>query len=155
FVPPNTNDPKAGAKKNAELAVLNYLYGEAKRLRPRLAGAERAKIDAHLDALSVLEKKIAAPVVAQCTKPDQPDGYPNADLMAVPAYMQTILSFTAQVLACGLTRVANVSLDVGQFWPWADLGGLKVHDDVAHGYKPDQPDTGRLLARVGHWFVEQ
>jgi hypothetical protein len=49
-------DPKANARRNAQHAVLDYLGGQARGLRERLAGPERAKLDAHLDALSSLAR---------------------------------------------------------------------------------------------------
>ena len=68
-------DPKAAAKKNAEQAVVDYVSGEANRLRTRLAGPEKAKLDAHIDALRTITQRINAVTPVACAKPTQaPDG---------------------------------------------------------------------------------
>ena len=157
FMPPSSmGDPKAAAKAKAELAVLSYLNGEAKRLRPRLAGPERMKVEAHLDALSVLEKKISAPnglPSMACTKPDKPVFFDYTQA-AWETYNETILLFAAQLLACNLTRVVNVEMVAGATMPWLGFGTLDVHDDIAHGYRADQPDTVRRLSKMQRWYAQ-
>ena len=138
-------DPKAAARKNAQTAVLDYLGADARRLRGRLAGAEKAKLDAHLDALSGITQKISTPVSISCAKPtNAPDG--DAVKPTGDKYIPIILDFTAQLLACNLTRVANVSIDPIN----SGAGALArrprircsrrrgIHDDIAHGYRPER-----------------
>src|SRR5262245_27834096 len=156
-----TSDPKAAAKKNAQLAVVDYLGGQARRLRGRLAGPERAKMEAHLDALSSISQRLNTVVSISCAKPTQaPDGEgvkPSGD-----RYIPIILDFTAQLLACNLTRVVNLSIDPvnsgGAPWlvdkdPVFKSAGL--HNDIAHGYRPDDDNSQRLLSIITNWYAQQ
>jgi hypothetical protein len=153
-------DPRAAARKNAQQAVVDYLGGEAKRLRGRLAGPERAKLDAHLDALGGLSQRINAVGSLTCTRPTStPDGNapPSGD-----KYIPIVLDFTAQMLACNLTRVVNVPIDPinsGRA-PWLVdkdpiFATATIHNDIAHSYRPDDDKSQRLLSFVHAWYAQQ
>jgi hypothetical protein len=153
-------DPKAAARKNAQQAVVDYLGGEARRLRGRLGAVERAKLDAHLDALAGLAHRIDATAAAGCARPTStPDGNnpPAGD-----KYIPIVLEFTARLLACNLTRVVNVPVDPinsGRA-PWlADKDPIfataTIHNDVAHGYRPEDDKSHRLLSFVHAWYAQQ
>jgi hypothetical protein len=158
FMPPSaTPDPKAAARKAADLAVLDDINAEAKLLRTRLAASERVKLDGQLDGLNLLRAKLTtgtpAPT-ASCTKPAQPPP---------PKYDETLihlaLQFTSQLLACSLTRVATVGIDPvnsGKM-PWlpGKLATMAVHNDIAHSYRPDDPATVRDLSIVHRWYATQ
>jgi hypothetical protein len=153
-------DPKAAARKNAQQAVVDYLGGEARRLRGRLGPPERTKLDAHLDALAGLTHRIDAAGAAGCVRPTStPDGNnpPAGD-----RYIPIVLEFTARLLACNLTRVVNVPVDPinsGRA-PWlADkdpvFATATIHNDIAHGYRPDDDKSQRLLSFVHAWYAQQ
>src|SRR5262249_32951975 len=92
-----------------------------------------------------------APPLLTCAKPATK--YPETlDLMTTT---QTVLDFTAQVMACGLTRVATIDLNPtrGKMpWLWTDLD---PHDDIAHGFRPDDPATGQKLSKLQNWYATQ
>ncbi|HXU83542.1 MAG TPA: DUF1552 domain-containing protein, partial [Polyangia bacterium] len=147
-------------RKNAQQAVVDYLGGEARRLRGRLGAPERAKLDAHLDALAGLSQRINAVVPIACARPGStPDGNapPSGD-----KYIPIVLDFTAQLLACNLTRVVNVPIDPinsGRA-PW--LAGkdpifatATIHNDIAHAYRPADDTSQRRLSFVHAWYAEQ
>ena len=157
FMPPSSMpDPKAAARKQADQAVLDFLNDDAKRLRTRLAGAERLKMDAFVDALNLLQQKInsAGMPPAACQKPLRP-----GNITGTPETIQTMLDLTAQLLACNLTRVANVNIDPvnsGKMsWLPAPLNTLAVHNDIAHGFRPGDPVSGRNLSIVHRWYATQ
>jgi hypothetical protein len=158
FTPPSaTPDPKAAARKAADLAVVDAINADAKVLRARLATAERAKLDGQIDGLNLLRQKIttgAAAPTASCAVPTKPPP---------PMYDQNLihlaLSFTAQLLACNLTRVATVGIDPvnsGKM-PWLPgaLATKAVHNDIAHAYLPNNPATVRDLSIVHRWYATQ
>jgi len=150
-------DPKAVEKKHAQQAVLDYVGGQATRLRGRLAGPERAKLDAHLEALSSISRRLETSLT--CAAPSQvPAGAkPRGDI-----YLPMVLDFAAQLIACNLTRVINLSIDPvfpGKA-PWlADkdpvFQSAALHNDIAHAYRPDDENSARLLSIVTHWYAEQ
>lgn len=150
FMAPS-NDPTAKARSAADLAVVSYLKDDANRLRSRLAGAERAKVDAHLDALNLLEKRLARPTTITCQKPTAaPSGSIDDE-----AYLRTCMDFGLQLFACGLTQVFTLFMDIGQTMPWVGLGDVKMHDDIAHGYRPDDPASVRKLSKLQRWYASQ
>jgi hypothetical protein len=149
-------DPKAAAKKSAQQAVVDYLGGEARRLRGRLGAPERAKLDAHLDALAGLSQRIDSVAAIACSKPSG-DAPADGD-----KYIPVILDFTARLLACNLTRVVNVCIDPinsGRA-PWlADKDPIfrtaAIHNDIAHGYRPEDDNSQRLLSIAHAWYAQQ
>jgi hypothetical protein len=154
-------DPKAAARKNAQSAVVDYLNGEAGRLRGRLAGPERAKLDAHIDALAGISQKINSVASVACAKPTQA---PNGDAVKPTGdkYIPIVLDFTAELLACNLTRVINVPIDPinsgKATWlatqdPAFSTAG--IHNDIAHGYRPEDDNSQRLLSIVTNWYAQQ
>jgi hypothetical protein len=155
--PMATVDPKAAARQKADLATLDYLNGEATMLRTRLAATERVKLDGQIDALNLLRQKLTmAPLAptAGCTKPSQP---PPPDYG--PTLINLVLQFTTQLLACNLTRVAMIDIDPvnsGKMaWLPNGLGTLAVHNDIAHAYRPDDPQSVRNLSIVHRWYATQ
>lgn len=150
-------DPKAAARKKADLAALDYINADAKALRARLAGAERLKLDGQLDGLNLLVQKLnagAAAPVAACTKPGAQPGTQYNE-----ALTRYVLTFTSQLLACSLTRVATVDIDpvnAGSMpWLGSDLAGKAVHNDIAHSYRADDAKSVRDLSRVQRWYAKQ
>jgi len=154
-VPATAPDPKALARQQADQSVLNFLNADAKRLRTRLAGPEQLKMDAFVDSVNLLEQKIGGggPPLASCQKPAAP-----GTAVAFPALIQTMLDFTSELLACNLTRVATVGIDPAGSgkMPWLpQLGDVFIHNDIAHGYRPDDPVSGRKLSIVQRWYAQQ
>jgi Protein of unknown function (DUF1552) len=156
-----TTDPKAAARKNAQQTVVDYLGKEATRLRSRLAGPERAKLDAHMDGLSSISQRLSAAVSLSCAKPTQaPDGdkvVPSGD-----KYIPMVLDFTAQLFACNLTRVANVLIDPCNSGsaPWLArqdpiFSTASLHNDIAHGYRPEDDRSQQLLSIITNWYAQQ
>jgi hypothetical protein len=107
--------------------------------------------------LNLLAQKLnagAAAPAAACTKPGaQPSTQYNEMLT------HHVLAFTSQLLACNLTRVATVDIDPvnAGAMPWlgSDLAGKAVHNDIAHGYRPDDATSVRNLSRVQRWYAKQ
>jgi Protein of unknown function (DUF1552) len=141
------NDPALAA---ADSAVVAYLQSDARRLRSRLAGQERLKMDAHLDALHVLEQRLKQTTTTSCGTPVVP-----LTSLGDEDYFRTVVDFGLQLFTCGLTQCMSLVLDVGQTMPWVGLGDLQMHDDVAHGYRPADPTTVRQLSKLQRWYAAQ
>jgi hypothetical protein len=141
---------KAEEQVGADSAVLAFLRADAGRLRSRLASPERLKLDAHLDALHVLEQRLKRPVKADCAAP----ALPQVSL-GDEGYLRTVMDFSLQLFNCGLTDCLTLNLDVGQSMPWLGLGDVQMHDDVAHQYRPDDPRRVRDLSVLQRWYSSQ
>jgi hypothetical protein len=156
-----TTDPKAAARKNASTAVVDYVSGSANRIRSRLAGPEKAKLDAHLDALNGITQRLNATTSIACAKPtDAPDGdgaVPSGD-----KYMPIVCDFAAELFACNLTRVINMSIDPVNSGggPWLATQDpifktATFHNDIAHSYRPDDANSQRLLSIITNFYAQQ
>jgi len=156
-----TTDPKAAARKNANTAVVDYVSGEANKIRARLAGAEKAKLDAHLDALNSITSRLNATTSVSCAKPtNAPDGdgaVPSGD-----KYIPIVCDFAAELFACNLTRVINMSIDPvnSGTGPWLATQDpvfktALFHNDIAHSYLPDDANSQRLLSIITSFYAQQ
>jgi hypothetical protein len=154
--PGGTADPRPALDTAAQTSVLAYLNGRAKVLRGRLAGPERLKLEAHLDALNLIEQRLApaATPPIDCRRPDPPRARPM-DASYYAGMLTTSMDLAARMFACNLTRVVNLMMDVGPTMPWAGLGTAKIHDDIAHGYRPNDAESGRRLSKVQRWYASQ
>lgn len=141
---------KAATEVAADSAVLAFLRNDAGRLRARLAGPERLKVDAHLDALHVLEQRLKQPVRSDCPAPSLPQSR-----LGDEGYLRTVMDFGQQLFSCGLTRCLSLVLDVGQDMPWLGFGDVQVHEDIAHQYRADDPTRVRQLSILQRWYAAQ
>jgi hypothetical protein len=104
-LPPN--DPQARLRAS----VLDKVSGDAKRLQARLGSADRARLDAHLTAVSELRQRILtmASMSQGCTVPLRPTQL-NADVDGIEpmeAVSATLSDILALAWACDLNRVAT------------------------------------------------
>jgi len=140
------DDPNAiaEAQRQRELgkSVLDFVRADVNRLRARVAGPERQKLDQHLDALRDIEKQLELPAQAtrSCRLPERPEAFPKVLRKdGAGPYFDAItnaqIDLLAQAIACDITRFGTLCL--------ADLAfagnplGLPPdnHSDVAHTYR--------------------
>ncbi len=163
-LPTGTDTSAQVRRQAAQLKVLSTVRADAARLRPKLPKAELPKLEAHLDSLSLIEKQLSTPVnlPTTCTKPAQPpapvyDQGCGCYLNDPIAEMSTLLNLAVSAMACNLTSVATIYLDPGTYLPNVDLGGAsrQIHNDVAHGYRPDDELSARYVARIQQWYAQR
>ncbi len=103
FVPPD--DPK----KELRTRVVELVKGRALELKKRLGSTDRMRVDAHLDGLNELQKKIEA-IPPTCASPGEPtqnndDINGIEQLSDVASVMHDLIVLAFQ---CDITRVASV-----------------------------------------------
>lgn len=124
--------------------MVDYLRSDVNRLRDRLAGSEKLKLDQHLSSLAELEKQFQSmPAGVGCTLPAAPDPskFPklkqyNQGEQYFDAITNAQIDVLAQAMACDITRFATLFMN--------DLSyegnplGLPAdnHGGVAHAYSP-------------------
>ena len=175
FVPANDPAAQAAAMRRRKLgtSVIDYVVGDVNRLRPRLAAAEKLKLDQHLSALSDLEKQLGSGMATTgptCVAPTKPDKqqFPslrqyNGGEPYFDAITNAHIDLIAHAFACDITRFATLYM--------ADLSyaanplGLPAdnHGSVAHTYSgspigsdghpsgPGDPATWALLAKFNRY----
>jgi hypothetical protein len=124
--------------------MVDYLRGDVNRLRTRLGGSEKLKLDQHLSSLDELEKQFQSmPSGAGCTVPSQPDpsGFPklrqyNQGEQYFDAITNAQIDLLAQAMACDVTRFATLFTN-DLSYEGNPLGfPSDNHGGVAHAYQP-------------------
>lgn len=167
------NDPAAAAaalrRRRRGQSVLDFIKGDATRLKTRLAAPERVKLDQHLTALSEIERRLTMTEPTSCTAPTKPSraDVPATDYWngAIP-YLDKItdlqIDIMAQAMICGLTRFGTMVLSDPGYRITDGVTRpleLDVHNDVAHTYRTDTTPEGvesqQRLARLNLYYAKK
>lgn len=126
--------PKDDPTGPLRIHVLDAVRETARDLKKRVGAADAQRIDAHLEGVSSLEKKIKA-LPPVCTKPDPPtqindDAGGVEPIRAVSDVMSDLLTYA---FACDITRVASFMLSGGASETvYGELGQTGVHHENTH-----------------------
>lgn len=148
---PVTDD--SAAKETArEKSVLDLVANDLKRLRMRIGSEDFSKVDAHLEALSALERRVGATgggggtsSTLSCTVPKSPAG------TGYDAKLKDMSDIAVAALSCDVTRVMSIQ------WSYAFSHikhtwiGLGDH----HGYSHDGSDRRTELTAIDNWYSKQ
>jgi hypothetical protein len=147
-------DPDALAKKKAEKgAVLDLIAGDIERLRGRVSTEEHPKIDAHLEGIRALERRLDATVAAGCTAPTAPMAGVKSNNATYPAEVASMIDIVSHMFACDLTRVASLQLSRGfssVVHTW--IGMTMGHHTMSHDTSADHKQQ---LVDVDTWYATQ
>ncbi|MEN0061289.1 MAG: DUF1552 domain-containing protein [Myxococcota bacterium] len=122
----------------------------------RLSQGDRTRLDAHMERLFEVERRLTA--LGSCGEVPQPpldtDAHPGApfesfDLEAVEAYHELWIDVLALALICGATRIATYNC-LHTFEPWVG----DWHQDIAHEAWVDL-DAEQHLVRGHQRFFDQ
>jgi hypothetical protein len=123
--------------KPTRLAVLDAVRANVNSLKQRLGSRDNQRLEAHLEGISEIEKKInTMPPV--CTFPEQPtetnqdDANGNEPLEAVNRVMSDLLAYA---FSCDITRIASVLFHEGAsdtYFP--GISGGAGHHNNSHGF---------------------
>jgi hypothetical protein len=128
FVPPE--DPQGPLRTS----VLDMVKGQLGKLDAKLGAADKKRVQAHLQGVSELQKKIEA-LPPLCEKPLQPtasnvDVNGDEPLVVVSEAMSELLAYA---FVCDITRVASLLFAEGAGNTiYADLGYNSAHHDLTH-----------------------
>jgi hypothetical protein len=137
-------------------SVLDYVSEDFRQLNTRLGGADRAKLESHLNAVREIERRLTFTAQAgpACKRPTvtNPAGGINTN-GNYPAIGKLQMDLLTMALACDLTRVATLQWSSGQSGtqhPWAMMPS--GHHGVSH-----LTDEGSIaqLKRVQNWYMQQ
>ncbi|MDX2055603.1 MAG: DUF1552 domain-containing protein [Polyangiaceae bacterium] len=152
-------DPASMDKLAAERkSVLDNVAKDLTRLQGTVAVEDRAKVQAHLDALRAIEGRLngfglsCAPVApAGVTDPTANDN--------MPAVTKMQMDVLAQALACGSTNVASLQMDVNENsstrFTWVLPGETRGHHEISHLDEGDGPEGVMALAKIQKWYASQ
>jgi hypothetical protein len=151
-----------GAKRNDFVTrrnLLDFVAGDVRRLRPKLAGTEREQLDYHLGALESLSQredrlsKMQADGRLKKHAPQPPSPAPTL----MPDVLASQFDIGAAALMTGLTNVVTITSGLcrirGNYKGFSDMG---VHS-VGHNKKDPALNLmgDQILARVRRFIAEQ
>lgn len=147
-----TEDPRAIAARAEQLAIVDLLQSDLEHLRLRVGPQEYQKLDAHLEGLLALERRLNTPVdggtpSAGCTLPESPPGTGGA---SYPEEISQMIDIVAHAFACDITRVASLQISYAfshVLHTW--LGHSMDHHNMSH----DLNDRRRELEEIDTWYA--
>jgi Protein of unknown function (DUF1552) len=116
------------------ISSLGLVREQIANLRTQLGAADNARLDAHLEGVDQLEKKLSATPGATCTVPDEPVE-DNAQLFPEPlvSVHEAMVELLAYAFACDVTRVGSYLFFGGAAETiFSDLGQGSVHHSNTH-----------------------
>jgi Protein of unknown function (DUF1552) len=160
---------QAARRRKLGQSLIDFVNGDVKRLRARVAPLEQQKLDQHLEALRELEKKLdAAALPPGCALPARPSSFPalvrhNGGEPYFDAITDLHIDLLALAMACDITRFATlVTSDLS--YANNPLGlPADNHGGVAHTYAasslgyggrpfgPGRPETWKRLATLNRY----
>jgi hypothetical protein len=166
----NFNMPEAMVDKSrAEgRSILDYVGKDLERFAGRLGTEDRARVQAHLDALRELERGLDPKFDATLTGCSPPVQGEKIDVKANPNYPQVgklQMDLLVSALACDMTRVATFEWNSGvgnlvMSWLGPEFQGdgdefptRNLHDMTHRAGQ--SPDHTNRKARTDQWHMEQ
>lgn len=150
-------DPKLALKRS----VLDAVAGDIQRLQGQLGTEDKQRLEAHLDGVRTLEKRLAKleedpPNLAACALPTAPTSeYPDIDGRPQLAEKNAIMSeIAAMALACDQTRVFSswFTHPVNNLlFPGATAG----HHQLTHDEPGEQPEVHKITLQCVEAFAAQ
>ncbi len=147
-------DPEALTRLRTEQgAVLDVLTSDLARLKSRVGSDDYPKIEAHLDGLAAIERRLTTDFNVSCTAPTAPETLSWNDSANFPVATKTMIDLAVHALACDLTRVASVQLSHGfsgivHDWLGLTMGHHTMSHDETKNWNPE-------LISIDHWYAQQ
>lgn len=143
-------DPQELAKlRAAQLSVIDTVKGDLQRLQTKIATADVARMQSHLDNLAGIEARLQGEA-QQCSElPPAPGGG-----LANPAAVDAQIDMVVGALECGLTQVASLMIgkETGGLGQHQWLGHSAGHHEISHGTDA----TSRTQLRdINVWYAEK
>lgn len=132
------------------LSSLSLVREQIAALHLRLGAADRLRLDAHLEAVDQLEKKLSALPSPTCTLPNAPTE-DNAQLFPEPlsSVHEAMVELLAYAFACDVTRVGSYLFSGGAAETiFSELGQSTVHHNNTH--QPSGTWQQEVRAAVTH-----
>ncbi|MEN0064653.1 MAG: DUF1552 domain-containing protein [Myxococcota bacterium] len=150
----STSDPAAAKQRRAERgSVLDLVKDRLAKVRPIYGTADQNRLDAHLDAIRNIERRLDGLSTLTCEVEPSPHGLTRSQLLTAGEFFGDIAALQTDLIAaaftCGATRVA--SLQLSHSTSATELPGLglpAVHTVMHTGTGPEKQS-------INAWFVGQ
>jgi hypothetical protein len=141
-------------------SVLDAVKDDISDLEGRLGGADKQRLEQHLDSVRAVETIIdtTTDLGGNCSLPDLPTPVPGSlyDHDNVPALYRAQTELLVMSLACDLTRVATLQFReaLGGDMTFTFLGQNEQWHEISHKGDGDTNGNDQKTA-VNRWFAEQ
>ncbi|MCY0986587.1 DUF1552 domain-containing protein [Nannocystis sp. ILAH1] len=141
-------------------SVLDRVASDYEALSPKIGGADKQRIDAHLEAIRTVELTIGKEVV--CDPPDPGALAPIADADLTP-WFDAMTQLIVLAFQCDITRVITLTFRNGgggaSYFPWLGLSfdgepdyGYREHHEISHFWE-DFADVGNGESKAGNFLA--
>jgi hypothetical protein len=157
------DDPALGRLLAERRSVLDTVGRDLQAMSMRLGGEDRAKIQAHLQGVTELERQLQEAAkpggTSKCTAPTIPQGVDRKKSANIPQIMRIQADLVVAAMRCDITRVASLVWSnnhnnevtfghIGISGGGSEFGAGLDHHEIAH-----HPNLGK--PKVDTWFVSQ
>lgn len=154
FEPPSDEgEDVAGKMYRVRKSVLDAVLSDGAALQQRLGSADRARVEAHLEAIRAIERRLEVTTPNEghpsvCLSPESPGIGPDTQSEAPPAVNTAMAELTMLALACERTRVATFmfSLPAAHVYYRHLASNMNddFHDTICHGDAGDASNQPRV-----------
>jgi hypothetical protein len=144
--------PEERARRDrARRSVLDLALDDARRLRARLGGGDRAKLDEYMTAVREVEQRITRAQAAPTADRDDPPPRRPADY---GEHIRLMYDLTRLAFEADATRVVTFMVgNAGSNRSYHELGVPDGHHDLSHHGR--DPEKQEKLRRINRFHVEQ
>lgn len=146
------------ARDRRRKSILDLVMGEYAALAPKLDAFDRHKLEAHLDAIREVEKRLQTEVTGvseSCIVPGEPSYPEHMDPNNYEAVGRLQIDLLVAAMQCDLTRVGSIqfSHSVSQH-VFTNLGLGQAHHDLSHEGDSNE-DAQEKLTQINRFYAEQ
>ncbi len=151
-------DPTATAQEQAwrkaeRKSILDFVWGQAKDLGPSLSVADGARMEQYLEAISALEKSLAAlpdePPTGVCAESEAP-----GPTYGIQMRLDALHELMVLALQCDQTRILTFMLENGLGSRYYDFLGVSApHHSLTHHFGDE--DMIADVITIDTWEVQQ
>lgn len=157
---PSEDEPDEGAVSALQMrrqASLDHLMWETERLKGKVGSHDYLKVEAHLEGLRALARRVAQtnrPLASACVIPEEPAAATSTfeNSSSFPAECAAMIDLAVHSLACDLTRVASVQLSRGFSNIVHEWSG---HNQGHHTISHLDGDHRAELLQIDQWYAQQ
>lgn len=156
--PPGAVDPALERLRRNRQTVLGLVREELAAARGVVGTEDRLKLDAHLESIQDIERRLVAPPGVgsrDCEPPELGQLLDVAAAVNLPAVGKLQIDIAVSALACDLTRVATVQFthaESDQTFPFLGIDG--AHHVMSHAGDSDAA-AQENLTKINVWYAEQ
>jgi len=168
FGDPNIDPAALDKLVKRRKSILDEVASDYDKLLPKVSGADRIKLEEHLESIRALEMGLGNTTSCKPEMPMYPPGYPQPqeDPAGLPLWVEHMTDLLALSLACDATRVSTFFIRHGgggqSFFPWLGMDIIPEEPDLpttehhamSHSW-PTQPYPYDNLVKIHTWFTEQ